>query len=337
MELLQSPVIQSVVPAGIVSISACAPAHRLTNADLEKMVDTSDEWIRTRSGIRTRHIAEPGMALSDLVLPAAQAALEQAELAPADLDVIIVASVTGDMPLPSTACLLQHRLGATRAAAFDLAAACTGFIYALTVGASLIGVGHYRHALVIGADLLSRITDYTDRGTCVLLGDGGGAAVLGPAPEGRGILASYLRADGGGADLLTIPAGGSRSPTTAETVARREHYLRMNGNEVYKFAVRALEEAVREVLDRIGASVDDVALVVPHQANLRIIEASAKRLGIPLDRWVINLQEYGNTSAGSIPLALDNAYRADRIHPGDLIILVGFGGGLTWGAVALRW
>lgn len=325
------------LPIGITALRACAPPRRVTNAELEQIVDTSDEWIRTRSGICTRHIADPEMALSDLLMPAAQAALADVHLAAADIDLIIVASVTGDMPLPSTACLLQHRLGATHAAAFDIAAACTGFIYGLSVASSLVSTGQYRNALVLGGDLLSRITDYTDRGTCVLLGDGGGAAVLQPVPDGRGILSSYLRADGSGGDLLTIPAGGSRRPTSMETVAQREHYLRMNGSEVYKFAVRALEEAVCTVLERIGACIDDVALVIPHQANLRIIEASAKRLGIPLDRWIINLQEYGNTSAGSIPLAFSEALEQERIHAGDLIVLVGFGGGLTWGAVALRW
>jgi 3-oxoacyl-[acyl-carrier-protein] synthase-3 len=328
---------RTLLPVGITALRACAPPRRLTNAELEQIVDTSDEWIRTRSGICTRHIADPEMALSDLLLPAARAALADVHLAAADVDLIIVASVTGDMPLPSTACLLQHRLGATHAAAFDIAAACTGFIYGLSVASSLVSTGQYRNALVLGGDLLSRITDYTDRGTCVLLGDGGGAAVLQPVSEGRGIMSSYLRADGSGGDLLTIPAGGSRRPASMETVAQREHYLRMNGNEVYKFAVRALEEAVCTVLERIGACVDDVALVIPHQANLRIIEASAKRLGIPLDRWVINLQEYGNTSAGSIPLAFGEALEQGRIHAGDLVVLVGFGGGLTWGAVALRW
>lgn len=327
----------ALLPVGITALSAYAPPRRLTNAELEQIVDTSDEWIRTRSGICTRHIADPEMALTDLLMPAAQAALADANLAAADVDLIVVASVTGDTPLPSTACLLQHRLGATHAAAFDIAAACTGFIYGLSVASSMVATGQYRNALVLGGDVLSRITDYTDRGTCVLLGDGGGAAVLQPVPEGRGILSSYLRADGSGGDLLTIPAGGSRRPTSLETVAQREHYLRMNGNEVYKFAVRALEEAVCTVLERIGVCVDDVALVIPHQANLRIIEASAKRLGIPLDRWIINLQEYGNTSAGSIPLAFSEALGQERIHAGDLIVLVGFGGGLTWGAVALRW
>ncbi|MHB9129686.1 MAG: beta-ketoacyl-ACP synthase III [Armatimonadota bacterium] len=328
---------KALLPVGITALRGCAPPRRLTNAELEQIVDTSDEWIRTRSGICTRHIADPEMALSDLLLPAAQAALADVHLAAADVDLIVVASVTGDMPLPSTACLLQHRLEATHAAAFDIAAACTGFIYGLSVASSMVATGQYRNALVLGGDLLSRITDYTDRGTCVLLGDGGGAAVLQPVPDGRGILSSYLRADGSGGDLLTIPAGGSRRPTSMETVTQREHYLRMNGSEVYKFAVRALEEAVCTVLERIGACVDDVALVIPHQANLRIIEASAKRLGIPLDRWIINLQEYGNTSAGSIPLAFGEALEQERIHAGDLIVLVGFGGGLTWGAVALRW
>ncbi len=329
--------LHTIVPVGITSIKACAPPHRMTNADLEKIVDTSDEWIRSRSGIVTRHIADKDMALSDMVFPAAKSALEEAKLNPEDLDVIIVASVTGDTLMPSTACLLQNMLGATNAAAFDIAAACTGFIYGLTVGASLIGSRLFKNALVVGGDILSRITDYTDRGTCVLLGDGGGACVLQPVEQGSGILSSYLRADGSGADLLTIPAGGSRKPASIETIENREHFLRMNGAEVYKFAVRSLEESVHEVLSRINAVVDDIALIIPHQANMRIIDASAKRLGIPIEKWMINLQEYGNTSAGSIPLALSEAVEQGRVNKGDLIILVGFGGGLTWGAMALRW
>jgi 3-oxoacyl-[acyl-carrier-protein] synthase-3 len=228
-------------PVGIVAIGAFAPEGVLTNADLEKLVETSDEWILSRTGISTRHIAAADTATSDIAYQSALRALERARLTPDELDLIIVATITPDQPLPSTACLLQHRLGATHAAAFDLGAACTGFIYGLSVGAAMVGTGQYRNALVIGADLLSRVTDYTDRSVCVLLGDGSGAAVLQPVPEGRGILASYLRADGGGKSCLEIPAGGSRLPASPETLLHRQHYLHMNGAEVFKFAVRAIE------------------------------------------------------------------------------------------------
>jgi 3-oxoacyl-[acyl-carrier-protein] synthase-3 len=322
---------------GIVGTGSCTPARRLTNADLEQMVETTDDWIRSRSGIVTRHIADADTALSDLAVPAARSALAHAKLAPEEVELIVVATVTPDTLVPSTACLVQHQLGAAHAAAFDLSAACSGFIYALSVAAPLVGIGQYRNALVIGGEMLSKITDYTDRGTCVLFGDAAGAVVLQPVKPGHGLLASYLRADGGGGPLLTMPAGGSRKPATLETVAAREHYLRMNGHDVFKFAVRALEEAVNTVLAQAGLTTADISLIVPHQANLRIIESASKRLDIPLERWAINIQEYGCTSAASIPLALDEAQQAGRVHAGDIVLLVAFGGGLTWGAAVLRW
>lgn len=322
---------------GIVAIGAYAPPRLLTNHDLETMVDTTDEWIQTRTGIQTRHIADPEMGTSHIAITAARQALERAGLAAEDVELIVVGSFTGDTPLPSTACLVQHALGAKQAAAFDVAAACTGFIYALTVAESMVATGKYRNALVVGADTLSRVTDYTDRGVCVLMGDGGGAAVLQAVPAGRGILATYLRADGGGADLLHITAGGSLHPASHETVDARQHYMYMNGPEVFKFAVKAIENAVTTVLDRAGLTTEDVALVVPHQANNRIIESAAKRLSIPYERWMNNIRDFGNTSGGSIPLALNQAYEEGRLHEGDVILLVGFGGGLTWGGVALRW
>lgn len=328
---------RNILPVGIVAVGAYAPPEILTNKDLETMVDTSDEWIRTRSGIETRHIAAKGMATSDVAYASAVQALERAKLAPADLDLIIVATFTPDTYLPSTACLLQDMLGATNAAAFDLNAACTGFIYALGVAQAQLATGMYRNALVLGVDLLTRVTDYQDRGTCVLFGDGGGAAVLQQVPEGRGIIDSYLRADGSRSDLLIIPAGGARCPASHETVDAREHYIRMNGKEVYRFAINAIDEAANMVLERNGFTHDDVSLVVLHQANIRIIEAAAKRLDIPMDRWINNIQQYGNTSAGSIPLAFNQAYEEGRIKEGDLILLVGFGGGLTWGSMLLRW
>jgi 3-oxoacyl-[acyl-carrier-protein] synthase-3 len=324
-------------PVGIVAIGAFAPEGVLTNADLEKLVETSDAWILSRTGISTRHIADADTATSDIAYQSALLALERARLTPDALDLIIVATITPDQPLPSTACLLQHRLGATHAAAFDLGAACTGFIYGLSVGAAMVGTGQYRNALVIGADLLSRVTDYTDRSVCVLLGDGAGAAVLQPVPEGRGILASYLRADGGGKSCLEIPAGGSRLPASAETLRLRQHYLHMNGAEVFKFAVRAIEDAATTVIAKAGLTMDDIALVVPHQANNRIIDAASKRLGIPVDRWVSNIARFGNTSAASIPMALNEAYEAGRVQEGDTILLLGFGGGLTWGSCIIRW
>jgi 3-oxoacyl-[acyl-carrier-protein] synthase-3 len=328
---------RSVLPVGIVSVGASAPERVLTNFDLEKIVDTSDEWIRTRSGISSRHIADEGFATSDIAYPAAVTALERASLSPDDLDLIAVATITPDAPLPSTACLLQHRLGATSAAAYDVSAACSGFIYALSVASAQVATGQVRNALVLGVDTLSKVTDYTDRGTCVLLGDGGGAVVLRPVPEGRGFLSFYLRADGGGKELLQIPAGGSRLPASHETVDQRLHYLQMNGAEVYKFAVRAVEDAITTALDRAGLTPDDVTLVFPHQANIRIIEAAAKRSSIPEEKWVNNIAEYGNTSAGSIPLVLNDAYEAGRLHEGDVYVMVAFGGGLTWGASVLRW
>ena len=272
---------QSILPVGIVSVGAYAPPDIMSNFDLEKIVDTSDEWIRTRSGISTRHIANAGTSTSDIALPAAQLALERAQLTPRKLDLLVLATVTPDQPLPSTACFLQHKLGATNAAAFDVMAACTGFVYALSVATAMVSCGQYRNALVIGADTLSKVTDYTDRSTCVLLGDGAGAVVLKPVQEGRGFLSFYLRADGSGTDLLHIPSGGSRRPTSQETVAAREHFIRMNGNEVFKFAVRVIDEAIITALERAGLTIADISMIVPHQANMRIIESAAKRLGIP--------------------------------------------------------
>ena len=329
--------IKTLQTVGIVSVGAYAPPRVMTNFDLEQFVDTSDEWIRTRSGISERHIADADIATSDIAYQSALIALDRAKLAPEDLELIVVATITPDSVLPSTACLLQHRLGAKNAAAYDMGAACTGFIYALSAAQAQVANGQFANALVIGADVLSRFTDYTDRGTCVLLGDGGGAAVLKPVPEGHGFQSFYLRADGSGADALCIPAGGSRLPASAETVANRQHYIRMNGPEVYKFAVRVLEDAVTTALARAGLTTEDVNLMVPHQANIRIIEGAARRLNIPTERWANNIQHYGNTSAGSIPLALNDAYEAGRLHDGDVVVLVGFGGGLTWGATVLRW
>jgi len=301
------------------------------------MVDTSDEWIRTRTGIEQRRIVEPHVATSDLALESARIALQRADLKANDMDLIIVATVTPDMFFPCTASVLQQALGAAGATAFDLLVGCTGFVYGLAVAREMVGTGAYRRALVTGAETLSKITDWQDRSTCVLFGDAAGSAIVAPVPEGHGILSYSLGNDGTNADTLKVPAGGSRMPTTAETVASRLHYLTMVGSEVFKFAVRAMVESSEEAVQRAGLSMADIAVVIPHQANLRIIDAAAKRLNIPFERFVRNVDRYGNTSAASIPLALDEAVRAGRIHSGDCVMLSSFGAGLSWGTVVMRW
>jgi 3-oxoacyl-[acyl-carrier-protein] synthase-3 len=308
----------------------------LTNFDLEKMVDTSDEWIRTRTGIRERRIAPPDVATSDLALASGRAAIESAQIAPTDLDLIVVATVTPDMFFPCTASLLQQALGAN-AVAFDVLVGCTGFVYGLAIAGEMISNGTYQHALVIGAEILSKITDWQDRSSCVLFGDAAGAAVLAPVSKGHGILAYSLGNDGTNADALKIPAGGSRLPTSQETIAERLHYLTMDGPEVFKFAVRALADSSEEVMNSARVAMSDVEIVIPHQANLRIIDAAARRLNIPYERFVVNLDRYGNTSAASIPLALDEAVRGGRIQPGDHVLLSSFGAGLSWGTMLIRW
>lgn len=324
--------------ATIAGVGSCVPDRVITNADLEKMVDTTDEWIRTRTGIRERRVVAGDQATSDLAVEAARRALAEARLDPADLDLIIVATVTPDMPFPATACIVQNRLGATRAAALDLETACSGFVYGLATGAQFIESGLYNNVLVIGAETLSKIVDWTDRRTCVLLGDGAGAAVLQPAAEpDQGLLAFHLGADGGGADLLKQPAGGSRMPASEETVRSGLHYVYMNGREVFKFAVKVMGEAAQAALDKCGLSFADVDYYIPHQANYRIIESSARRFGLPMERVFVNIDRYGNTSSASIPVALDEALTEGRIRPGDLVLLVAFGGGLTWGAAVCRW
>jgi 3-oxoacyl-[acyl-carrier-protein] synthase-3 len=309
----------------------------LTNFDLEKMVDTSDEWIRTRTGIVERRIADPDVPTSSLGLAAARAALESASVKPEDLDLIVVATVTPDMFFPCTASILQRSLGAAGAAAFDILVGCTGFVHGLAAAGALLATGPYDRALVVGAETLSKITDWQDRSSCVLFGDAAGAAVLAPVAEGRGILAYSLGNDGANADALKIPAGGSRMPSSEDTVANRLHYLIMNGPEVFKFAVRSMAEYSAEAVSRAGLTMSDIDVVIPHQANLRIIEAAAKRLNIPYDRFVRNLDRYGNTSAASIPLALDEAVRQGRIRPGNHLLFCSFGAGLSWGTMVLRW
>jgi len=323
--------------SAILGTGACLPARILTNQDLERIIDTSDEWIVARTGIKERRIAAPEQATSDLAYEAALQACANASISPEELDLIIVGTVVPDMLFPSTACLVQARLGAKKAAAFDIEAACSGFVYGLAVAHQFIANGVYDKVLVIGAETLSRVTDFTDRTTCVLLGDGAGACVLGPTTSGNGILSLHLGADGGGADMLKQPAGGSRLPASHETVEKRQHFVSMNGSQVFKFAVKIMDSAVRHVLKDSGLTTDDVSLLIPHQANLRIMESAAQRLGIPMDRVYVNIDRYGNTSAASIPVALHEAWEAGRVKKGDTVVLVAFGGGLTWGSAVIRW
>jgi 3-oxoacyl-[acyl-carrier-protein] synthase-3 len=324
------------VRARITGTGSYVPKRVLTNADLERMVATSDAWIVERTGIRERRIAAPGEACSDLGTAAAERALEAAGVAAADVDMVLVATCTGDHLLPSTACLIQHRLGATRAAACDLSAACCGFIYALAVGEAYIKTGA-RHVLVVGSEVMSLLTDWTDRNTCVLFGDGAGAVVLSPTDEERGILSAHLHSDGNLWDLICVPGGGSRMPPSEKMLAEGLQYLKMKGNETFKVAVKTLEEAAREALSANQLTVNDLNLFVPHQANIRIIKAMAGRLGLPMEKVVLNLDRYGNTSAASIPLALDEAVRAGRVRPGDVILMEAFGAGLTWASAVMRW
>ncbi|PTX61251.1 3-oxoacyl-[acyl-carrier-protein] synthase-3 [Melghirimyces profundicolus] len=322
---------------GIIGTGAYLPEKVLTNADLEKMVDTNDEWIVSRTGIRERRIAAEDQASSDLATEAARRALEDAGVDPEELDLIIVATVTPDMLFPATACLVQDRLGAEKAATFDLSAACTGFLYGLASASQFIQSGMYRYALVVGVDCLSKITDYTDRNTCVLFGDGAGAAVLGPVGEGEGFFSFELGGDGSGGPLLMQPAGGSRRPASKESVDERLHFISMNGREVFKFAVRVLGASAEEALKKAGLTKEDVDFLIPHQANHRIIDAAVQRLGLSSDKVVVNLDRYGNMSSASIPVALDEAVKMGRIRKGDILVLVGFGGGMTWGASVLKW
>ncbi|WP_433583495.1 beta-ketoacyl-ACP synthase III [Paenibacillus amylolyticus] len=324
-------------PVGVIGIGKYVPEKILTNSDLEKMVDTNDEWIVSRTGIKERHIAAPDQATSDLAYEAAIKALESAGMTGSDLDLIIVATITPDSSFPSTACILQDKLGAKGAAAFDLSAACSGFVYGLASATSFIQSGMYNNALVIGADCLSRITDYTDRNTCVLFGDGAGAVVVGEVPEGRGFKAFDLGAEGAGGSLLQMEGGGSRLPASAETVENKKHYIYMNGREVFKFAVRVMGTATIEVLRKAGMERTDVDLFVPHQANIRIIQSAMQRLELPEEKVVVNVDKYANTSAASIPLALVEAAEEGRMKAGDTVLMVGFGGGLTWGASVLVW
>ncbi len=320
----------------ITGIGSQAPERVMTNAELAQMVDTSDEWIMERTGIRERRVAAPDEAMSDLALPASLAALEQAGVKASELDLIVVATVTPDMFFPSTGAILADRLGAKDAAAYDLSAGCTGFVYAVAQAHSMVASGLAHQALVVGGDVLSRIVDWEDRSTCVLFGDGAGAVVLERVTEG-GFLGFELGADGSGGPQLYIPAGGSRQPASAESVAARQHYAKMNGREVFKFATRVLVDSAEKVLHECDVSVDDVDVYVPHQANVRIIEYARKKLGIPEDRTVVNVDRFGNTSSGSIPLALGDAESDGRLVPGEMVLMTGMGAGLTWGSALIEW
>ncbi|SFR01175.1 3-oxoacyl-[acyl-carrier-protein] synthase-3 [Desulfoscipio geothermicus DSM 3669] len=325
------------IRAGIVGVGTYAPERVLTNADIQQIVDTSDEWIRTRTGILERRLASADEATSDLALTASRRALDDAGVRPEELDLVIAATNTPDMLFPATACLLQDRLGAANAGAFDLLAGCTGFIYGVAVGAQFIAAGTARTVLVAGAETLSRILNWRDRNTCVLFGDAAGSVVLRRVPGDRGILATALGSDGSGGHLLQLPAGGSRQPATAETVERNLHCLTMNGREVFKFAVRAMEDGANEVLRRAGMTGADVDFLIPHQANIRIIEHAAKKMKLPMERVAVNVDRYGNTSTASIPLALEESLHSGKIKDGDNVVMVGFGAGLTWAGLLIKW
>ena len=326
--------------AKITALGCYTPPRLLTNQDLEKLVDTNDQWIMDRVGIRERHIAGPEMATSDMAIEAARCALAQRGIEASELNTIIVCTVTPDMFFPSTACLVQNALGARGAWGFDLIAACSGFVYGLTTGASLVAAGAQRKVLVIGADTMSRIIDYTDRATCVLFGDGAGAMLIEPAEDsdgGCGFIDFVGEVDGSGGEFLKMPAGGSRMPASHETVDQRLHYVHQEGQQVFKYAVRKMYESARELLGRNGLTLDDVALMIPHQANKRIITAAADRLGIPPEKVVMNIEHYGNTTAGTIPLATRDAIWQGRLKKGDLVLFAAVGAGYTVGASLWRW
>jgi len=325
------------IAAKITGVAGYVPPRVVTNSDLEKIVDTSDEWIRTRTGIRERHYADPGVASSHLGTEAAKKLLATKGIDAADIELIVLATVTPDMLFPATACLIQDRLGAKNAWGFDLSAACSGFAYALTVGAQFVGSGTHKKVLVIGSDVMTSILDYTDRATCVLFGDGAGAVLLEPAAEGEGILDFSHDIDGSGGENLYMPGGGSLNPTSQETVAKRMHYVHQEGAQVFKYAVRRMSEHAVNILERNGFTSKDLALVVPHQANLRIIKGMQERLGIEDAKVMINIDHFGNTTAGTIPLGLMEAVEQKRVKKGDLVLLIAVGAGYTTGAVLLRW
>jgi 3-oxoacyl-[acyl-carrier-protein] synthase-3 len=328
-----------VIGTRIIGTGRGVPPRVLTNEDLSKMVETSDAWIADRTGIRERHILDAGLAASDLGTEAAREACRKAGVDPSTIDCIIVGTVTGDCPFPSTATFMQKKLGAmSGGCAFDLSAACAGFIYGLSIGDAFVRRGQFKRVLVVGVEILSRIIDWTDRGTCVLFGDGAGAVLLGPDDRpGHGVLSTHLYADGGLTDILYQPAGGSREPLTAAGIAEKRQFVKMNGREVYKHAVRNMAAASKTALDANGLQPADVSCVIAHQANLRIIEGVSERVGIPLERFFINISRYGNTSSASVPTALDEAVELGRVKDGDLLVFSALGGGLAWASAAVRW
>lgn len=323
--------------AGIAGLGMCVPDRVLTNHDLAQMVETSDEWITTRTGIRERRISDADTLTSDLAVKAAQNALQDAGIAPEDLELVLCATTTGDYLWPATACIIQERIGAKRAAAFDISAACSGFCYALATATGFIQSGAMQKVLIIGADTLSKQINWEDRGTCILFGDGAGAAVLTPCAPDEGVLTSVLGADGSGLESVWLPAGGQKTPLTPEVIAQKLNCIAMQGKEVYRFAAQIVPELIREALDRACLRPSDVSLLVLHQANIRIIQSVAERLDIPMEKVFVNLDRYGNTSAASVPIALTEAQQQERLHRGDIVVTVGFGAGLTWAANVIRW
>lgn len=323
----------------ILGTGSYAPERVLTNEELSKSIETTDEWIRVRSGIRERHIAAPGESTSDMAVQAAREALTDAGLTPADIDLLVVATITPDLALPAVACTIQHKLGlSTATACFDINAACSGFLYGIDTASAMVASGRYRKALVLGVDKLSSIVDWSDRNTCVLFGDGAGAVVIGASDQPDvGLLGTKLGAYGDSVELLYIPKGGSDCPATAESLAAGEHFMKMKGKEVFKLAVRAMDEAARDILEQHNLHADQISLVIPHQANLRIIEAVSQYLKLPMERFVVNVDRYGNTSAASIPIAINEARKDGRIKAGDVTLLVAFGAGLTYGSALIRW
>lgn len=325
------------IAAKITGVAGYVPPRVMTNADMEKIVSTSDEWIRTRTGIRERHVADEGVASSHMATEAAKCLLAQTNTDPAEIEMIILASVTPDMMFPATACLVQDRIGAKKAWGFDLSAACSGFAYALTVGAQFVGSGAHKKVMVIGSDKMTSILDYTDRATCILFGDGAGAVLLEPAADGHGILDFEHDVDGSGGQFLYMPGGGSLHPADATTVEKRMHFVHQEGSQVFKYAARRMADMSAKLLERNGFTKDDLALLVPHQANLRIIRAAQERLGVEDSKVIVNIDRLANTTAGTIPLGLHDAVQQGRLHKGDLVLIVTVGAGYTTGGVLLRW